>query len=213
MTNSLLPPNVTLAERAIEGSTARIEDVPSPIRAMWDPATCPPFLLPWLAWGLSIDLWDTDWSEGQKRTAIANAIQDQRRKGTRASLRSVLDRFDPLIALVEWFEDRDTLAPHTFRLELPLAAETAVVYDEELVLALLRDIAAVKPLRSHMLAVHRLVGHAEGYLLGGAQLAGFSRLQGKADLAEPTNPVWATYLQTEIGEPIQAPDGSILETV
>ena len=53
---SILPPNVTRAERALEGATARLDDVPVPIRSMWNPATCPAFLLPWIAWGLSIDL-------------------------------------------------------------------------------------------------------------------------------------------------------------
>lgn len=56
MSPSLLPPNATKAERALEGATARLEDVPVDIRAMWDPATCQEFMLPWLGWGLSIDL-------------------------------------------------------------------------------------------------------------------------------------------------------------
>lgn len=210
---TLLPPNATRFERAFEaGSGAALDAVPLPIRDLWNPATCPMAILPFLAWGVSIDFWDSSWTEAQKRAAVAAAIEDQRRKGTPASLRTVLDRFDPMIGLTEWFEDRENLAPHTFRLELPLAAETAADYDEALVAALLRDIAAVKPLRSHMLAVHRLVAQAEGYLVGGAQVAGFSRLQADADLAEPNNPVWETYLQTEIGEPIQAPDGEILES-
>lgn len=191
---------------------ARIEDVPIAIRSMWDPATCPAFMLPWIAWGLSIDLWDTDWTEEQKRTAIAGAIDAQRRKGTPASLRAVLDRFDPLIALVEWFEDRDTLAPHTFRLELPLAAESEVEYSEALVAALVRDIAAVKPLRSHMTAVHRLVAQAYAYILSVSQLAGHERLDGIVDLDTPDDPVWAAYLQTEEGEPLRGGGGEFLET-
>lgn len=210
---SILPPNVTRAERALEGATARLDDVPVPIRSMWNPATCPAFLLPWIAWGLSIDLWDTAWSEAQKRAAVASAIEDQRRKGTPASLRTVLDRFDPLIRVVEWFEDRDTLEPHTFRLELPLFAESDVTYDTALVTALLRDIAQVKPLRSHMLAVHRLAAQAQVGLLGGAMIGGMTRLDMFADSASAGNPVWQTYLQTEDGEPILGAQGEFLETV
>lgn len=212
MSATLLPPNATRAERAIEGATARIEDVPIPIRSMWDPATCPAFMLPWLAWGLSIDLWDTDWSEPAKRAAVALAIGDQRRKGTRASLREVLDRFDPLIGLVEWFEDRGTLAPHTFRLELPLGADSAVDYDETLVAALLRDIGAIKPLRSHMFAVHRMIAQTELYVSAAAQAAGFGRYEGELDLEAPADPSWANYLQTEDGEPLRGGDGEFLET-
>jgi len=209
---SLLPPNTTPAERAIEVATARLADVPVPIREAWNPATCPAFLLPWIAWGLSIDLWDTAWTEAQKREAVAGAIEAQRRKGTRASLRGVLDRFDPLIDLVEWFEDKETLEPHTFRLELPLWAETEVEYDEALVAALLRDIAAVKPLRSHMLAVHKLTMQAAAYLLAPAQLAGFLRVDAGMDRDTALEPEWADYLQTELGEPIAAHDGEFLET-
>lgn len=210
---TLLPPNATALERTLDlADGAALAAVPLPIRDLWDPATCPIAILPFLAWGLSIDFWDSAWSEAQKRAAVAASIEDQRRKGTPASLRAVLDRFDPLIALVEWFEDRDNLDPYTFRLELPIAADSAVVYDEALVAALLRDIAAVKPLRAHMIAVHKLKAQADAYLLGAAQIVGFGRLNGDGDLDEPNNPVWADYLQTEIGEPIQGPDGDFLET-
>ena len=32
---------------------------------------CPADVLPWLGWALSVDDWDQDWSEQQKRSAIA----------------------------------------------------------------------------------------------------------------------------------------------
>lgn len=209
---TLLPPNAAPLESALETVTARLSDVPVPIRDLWNPATCPAALLPFLGWGVSIDFWNTDWTEAEKRAAIADAIEQQRRKGTPASLRAVLDRFDPLIGLVEWFQDRDNLDPHTFRLELPLAANTATTYDEVLVAALLRDIAAVKPLRSQMFAVHRLVAQAGTYLAGAGQLAGFIRVTGMADLEGPNDPAWADYLQTEDGEPVRDPVGTFLET-
>lgn len=212
MSPSLLPPNGTRAERALERATARLEDVPVHIRSMWDPATCPEFMLPWLGWGLSIDLWDSTWTVAEKRSAIAGAIEAQRRKGTRASLRHVLDRFDPLIGIVEWFEDRNTLEPHTFRLELPLGIETEVEYDTALVAALLRDIAAVKPLRSHMRAVHRVHAQAQAGLLGGGMSIGLARISGPADLTIQDDPYWATVLQTEEGEPFEREqDGDFLE--
>ena len=211
MSEPLLPPNSTPAEHALAETVARLSDVPVTIRQLWAPATCPAHFLPWLAWGLSIDFWDTAWSEAQKRAAIADAIEQQRRKGTPASLRAVLDRFDPMIAMVEWFEDPDTLEPHTFRLELPLAAQSAVEYDEALVAALLRDIAAVKPLRSHMQVVHGLVAQANAWLLGAGQAAGLVRLDGAADLDAATDPFWASLLQTEDGEPILAEDGAWME--
>src|SRR5690606_33880248 len=130
---------------------------------------------PWLGWGVSVDFWDANWTEAEKRAAIAGAIDAQRRKGTRASLRDVLDRFDPLIQIAEWFEDQVDLDPHTFRLELPLLIETEVEYDTALLAALLRDIAAVKPLRSHMQAVHKLQIQAQAGVLSGGASVGFLR--------------------------------------
>jgi len=211
MSADLLPPGSSFLERSLADASARLSDVPAPIRSLWDPATCPRELLPFLAFGVSIDFWDTDWTEAEKRTAIAGAIEAQRRKGTPASLREVLDRFDPMIGLVEWFEDKENLEPHTFRLELPLAADSAVQYDQALVEALLRDIAAVKPLRAHMKAVHRLVVQAGTYIAGSGHIAGFVRQDGLTDLATPLDPLWATYLQTEDGEPLRGGEGTFLE--
>lgn len=199
---TLLPPNASRAELALEGALQRLSDVPVPIAHLWDPATCPASLLPWLGWGVSIDFWDPNWTEAEKRAAIAGAIDAQRRKGTRASLREVLDRFDPLIQIVEWFEDRNTLDPHTFRLELPLGIETEVEYDTALVTALLRDIAAVKPLRAHMFAVHSIRAQAHAGVLGGGTSVGLVRRSVPADMEAATDPFWDTLLQTEQGEPI-----------
>ena len=209
--SSLLPPSSTELEKALEQVALGLVDLPTPIRDMWSPSTCPINLLPWLAWGLSVDVWDSNWSEPKKRSAVADAIQFQRRKGTPASLRTVLDRFDPLIGLVEWFEDRDTLPPYTFRLELPLLSESDVVYDEKLVDQILRDIAQVKPVRAHMQAVFRLATEAEAWLMSGAQLVGLDRVEADANRAAALDPAWLNNLTTEQGEPILAETGAFLE--
>lgn len=209
---SILPPNATKLEGAIEKIiAARLAGVPVAIDAIWNPETCPAALLPWLAWGLSLDLWNPDWTEAQKRAAVADAIRFQQRKGTPASLRIVLDRFDPLIRMVEWFQDRETLDPYTFRLELPLIAQSDTVYDEDLVMRILRDIAQVKPVRAHMIAVFRVKAEAEAWLLSVARHGGLTRLDSEADQLSATDPIWSTYLQTNNGEPIRASAGAYLE--
>ncbi len=208
----LLPPNASPLERALSVAPAvSLAGVPLAIDRIWNPATCPAALLPWLAWGLSIDIWDSEWTEAQKRAAIADAIQFQRRKGTPASLRTVLDRFDPLIGIVEWFEDRDTLDPYHFRLELPLLAQSDVVYDEDLVARVLRDIAQVKPVRAHMLAVFRLRAQAQAWMMSAAQTGGLIRLTADTDTTTALDPVWETYLQTADGEPLLLADDIYLE--
>ena len=152
---SVLPPRSTRLQKALEQTTIDLLDLPVELRKLWSPAECPASHLPWLAWGLSVDIWDAEWPVDVKRAAVADAIAFQRRKGTPASLRVVLDRFDPLIRIVEWFDDRDTLDPYHFRLELPLLAESDVVYDENLVTQILADIAQVKPVRAQMQARER----------------------------------------------------------
>ncbi|MDG2513203.1 phage tail protein I [Sphingobium yanoikuyae] len=208
---TLLPPASTTLEKALEQVAIGLTDIPTPVRDIWSPATCPIELLPWLAWGLSIDIWDSSWSEARKRAAVADAIAFQRRKGTPASLRTVLDRIDPLIELVEWFADRDTLDPYTFRLELPLRAQSNVVYDEGLVTSILRDIAQVKPVRAHMLAVFRVKADAEAWLLSAARVGGLARMDAAADVTSATQPEWATYLQTANGEPIVTATAAFME--
>lgn len=208
---SLLPPNATPLERAFDALESQaLGDMPVPVGDVWSPAACPAPLLPWLGWGLSIDIWDSSWSDAQKRAAIASAIDDQRRKGTRAAVRRALDRIDPLIGITEWFQDPTNLEPYTFRLDLPDRNTSAVEYDDDTVGRLLRDIAAVKPLRAHVIASYRINALAQVGLVSAVIWGGMSRVDLDADVAAAADPVWATYLQTEHGEPLLAETGAFL---
>lgn len=209
---NLLPPNSSPLERAfdtVEGEA--LAGIPLPVGDVWSPERCPVALLPWLGWGLSIDIWDSAWSEGQKRTAIASAIDDQRRKGTRAALRRALDRIDPLIDITEWFEDPANLEPYTFRLDLPDRNTSAIEYNETTISTLLRDIAAVKPLRAHVIASYRINAQAQLGIVSAIIFGGIARVESAADLTAAADPVWQSYLQTEDGEPLQAETGEFLE--
>lgn len=88
--SSLLPPNASASERAIDEATARIGAVPVAVGDLWNPQTCPTPALPWLAWALSVDVWDSTWSEPVKRTVIAKSIEIHRRKGTVWAVREAL---------------------------------------------------------------------------------------------------------------------------
>jgi phage tail P2-like protein len=88
---SLLPPNATLLERSTETSMHQpMANIKVPVRDLWNPSTCPLALLPWLAWALSVDEWDQNWSEDQKRGAIAESVAIHAIKGTLASVKRVL---------------------------------------------------------------------------------------------------------------------------
>ena len=90
-TTTLLPPNASALERAVEGAIrARLEAVPVPLATLWNPDTCPVALLPWLAWALSIDEWDDTWIEAQQRAVIRESYAVHALKGTVHSIKAML---------------------------------------------------------------------------------------------------------------------------
>ena len=88
--SSLLPPNASASERALDEATSRVGAVPVAIADLWNPQTCPATALPWLAWALSVDVWDSAWSESVKRSVIAKSIEIHRHKGTVWAVREAL---------------------------------------------------------------------------------------------------------------------------
>lgn len=88
--DTLLPPNATQAEHRIEQATARLGELPVPLRDLWNPDTCPEALLPWLAWALQVDIWDKTWSDDVQRSVIRGAIDVHRRKGTPWAIKRAL---------------------------------------------------------------------------------------------------------------------------
>ncbi len=64
------------------------------IRRAKRPWECPPHLLNFLAYELSVDIWNEDWPELKKRAVIASALADHRLKGTLAGTRRYLEIAD-----------------------------------------------------------------------------------------------------------------------
>ena len=85
---TLLPPNATELEVGLEGAAS--QPIGLPIRMLWSSADCPVDLLPYLAWALGVEEWDSEWPENVKRTAVADAFRIHREKGTLAGLRRVM---------------------------------------------------------------------------------------------------------------------------
>jgi len=205
---SLLPPNTSDAEHALEDSLRMDVDL-SAVGTLWDPATCPAGVLPFLAWGLAISRWDAAWSEAEKRAAIADAIPFHKRKGTRAIVIEVLERFNPLLEVVEWWEMNPKATPHTFEVRAPANLIPASFLNAETVDAIIRDVAGVKPVRSHFTFVQYLEAQAGAYLTSSAQVGSYSRHDYAA--SHDPDPIWQNYLQTEDGEPLENEDGQLLE--
>lgn len=209
---SLLPPNATSAERALELAMRAGIDL-SAVGTLWNPATCPADVLPFLAWGLAISHWDPAWSEAQKRAAIAEAIPFHQIKGTREAVEQILARFHPLLSIAEWWEANPRRDPHTFEVRAPAGPGgiDASFLTEETANAIIRDVAAAKPLRAHFDFVFALEAQASLYMAGGVMAGTISRRDYEAVLDESRD--WTIVLQTEDGEPIYTPDGlDLLET-
>lgn len=88
---TILPPSASRLERAVDQAAAqRLGALPSLVPSLWNADTCPPALLPYLAWALSVDEWDNTWSIDRKREAIREAPEIHRKKGTLSAIRRSL---------------------------------------------------------------------------------------------------------------------------
>lgn len=178
--NSLLPPNASDAELALEASTARIAALPVSIRSLWNPATCPAALLPWLAWGLSVDTWSPDWPEAIKRARIARAIEIQRHKGTLSGIAAAVAVFGGAVSIREWWQTTPRGTPHTFDVVLQLGLVAGAPPSVALIDDVITEITRAKPARSHFTFALGVDGMARIGLIAVARPAVFVRLSATA---------------------------------
>jgi phage tail P2-like protein len=140
----LLPNNSTPQERALALATSRISAVPVPARDLWNAATCPVDLLPWLAWTFSVEAWNPEWPEHLKRSVIASAVDIAKRKGTKQAVIDALSAIGGSAVLVEWFEKTPAGPAHTF--EIDIVGNTTTTEMQDMMVA---EVNRTKPLRSH----------------------------------------------------------------
>lgn len=115
---TVLPPNASALEVALDQSMARAFPSDLGLEFSWSAQDCPAPLLPFLAWALSVDVWKDSWAEPTKRSVIASSVFVHRHKGTAAAVTKALDALNYGVELSEWFEhDGD---PYTFRAEVRL---------------------------------------------------------------------------------------------
>lgn len=101
MSKSLLPPNSTGTERALEGAIAKGVPLNAPVHVLWDPHHCPAQHLPWLAWAVGVEEWDEAWPEEIKRNVIAATPQIRRHRGTVWAVREALRAVGYADALID----------------------------------------------------------------------------------------------------------------
>ncbi len=174
---SLVPVNATVLERALDRMTRRIDAIPVPLRDLWNPDTCPVTLLPWLAFALSIDSWDPAWPEAVKRNLVRQAIDIQRKKGTAASVRQVVAAFGGSIALREWWQMTPPGPPYTFDLVLTLNGEGGAPATATFVNQVIDEVARTKPVRAHFNFTQGVTAQGGVGVAAAARAAVFTRLQ------------------------------------
>lgn len=155
--SNLLPPNATDTEINLDEALSRIENIPTPARTLINPDTAPVQTLPWMAWSQSVDNWDVNWTEAQKRAVIKAAYAVHRQKGTVYALRVALEALGYDLTVQEWYQQIPHGDPYTFDVILTIEGSevSAQKFSE-----LLAVIEANKNLRSHLSKVKLVVNSA-----------------------------------------------------
>jgi phage tail protein, P2 protein I family len=149
MSDSILPPNATTLELAIERATKRLDTIFTDLRVLWSPDDCPEALLPWLAWTLSLDSWAPDWPLYIKRARVRRAIEIARGKGTAASVRAVVESFGGAVAMREWWQEGGSGEPYTFELVITLNSMNGQPATAAFINSVIGEVSRTKPVRSH----------------------------------------------------------------
>lgn len=152
-TDPLLPPAQTRLEAALGQSMRPAGLTPEVIATLWNPWLIPANLLPWLAWALSVEEWDSSWPEETQRAVCAASFVIHRQKGTVGAVRRVLLAANADISLIESWQEQPKGAPHTFRVDVEIEDRGI---DQATLESIERQITAVKPERSHFST--RLIG-------------------------------------------------------
>ncbi len=173
---NLLPANATHAERGLARAIVA-RPLPVDITALWDADRCPPALLPWLAWALSVDEWKAYWPEAVKRARVRTAIAIQRRKGTWGSVRDVVAAFGGSILIREWWEMQPTGTPYTFEAVMTIANQGGETATGKFVDDVIGEINRTKPVRSHFTFTQGMQADTAVGVLAGAHATAFRRIQ------------------------------------
>lgn len=141
---SLVPSNHRLKEHALAAVLEQLRLDPGAMETLWDAWRCPAAFLPYLAWSLSVDLWDDGWDEVRKRRAIAESPEYHRRKGTAQAVADAAAYTGRETTMLEWHHFVPERRRGTFVVQAHLSDNEAVMPVAEAKL-LKRLVRAAKP--------------------------------------------------------------------
>ncbi|AHB11069.1 phage tail protein I [Zymomonas mobilis] len=152
MITSLLPPNSTDLERALEKTSASNFALPAEdVKEIWNPDTCSTDLLPYCAVNNGLNQWSDDWPENVKRQRISTAIEIARHQGTVKSIRDVVSAFGSAVEMREWFETEPRGKPRTFDLVLTVNSQSDASPSAKYVDDIVQAIVSAKPAAAQFL--------------------------------------------------------------
>ncbi|MGL5286160.1 MAG: phage tail protein I [Aeromonas sp.] len=193
----LLPYCSSDLERDLDIALSHIETVEIPIRDLWNPDRCPLKALPYLAWAVRVQTWDSRWNERTKRRIVAASLDLHRVRGTRPAVEKALESMGADCEITEWFEDSTGLMiPGTFAVKVKIKEGVSEIPDPNFANQLKEAVSQAKPAsRPFSLTMSVGVGTEFG-------IAGFLRLVRKVPLTMEMDAGWTpptSRLFTELG--------------
>lgn len=143
----LLPIGSTEFEKRAAECLQQAVQNPIDFANLINPHKCPEKFLPYLAWAYSVDYWEQEWPETQKRQAIIDAYQVHRRKGTVGAVRRIVESLGYDFEIREWFVGNRPRQAGTFRVFVELKEQGI---SEQIYLELERLIEDAKPVSRHI---------------------------------------------------------------
>lgn len=129
---TILPDSCSDYEKALDVAVSeRYAQINSPVSTIWDPNLCPYPALPYLGWALSVDYYQSDWSEKVQRRVVASSIDYHRKKGTRGAVELAISDLGLSAKLTEWWEmvpegEAGTFKVDVYASDTPLTEKVAV---------------------------------------------------------------------------------------
>ncbi|MEM1077458.1 MAG: phage tail protein I [Pseudomonadota bacterium] len=185
---TLLPENRSALEVTLERATGGVGRIDPVFAWLWDPDRIPASLLSYLAWALSVDVWDSRWPEPIKREAIRNAIAIHRIKGTRKAVELAVQSVGGRAQITEWWEDGS--APHTFTVTALAAAQfeddDSPLLNPGFYSRMIAAVTAAKPVREHFEMRVGASYQLEGGLAASTSSVAVTRRHAPIDAGRPT---------------------------
>lgn len=115
----ILPTSASELNRLMAATeVARSDGIDEIISTLWNPYACPAEFLPFLAWALSVDVYDDEWPEDRKREVIAASPMVHRRKGTVDAVERALKALGLDAIIKEWHLQEPIGRRGTFEIDI-----------------------------------------------------------------------------------------------